>query len=295
MQMKSVKKNQFAGLKDKCFYFPDGIVSLPYVHFLLNKVREEKEKQRPEWVTGIETDEQREAEIQSCFSNIVEFHLATEPNELVSLIEKFKLRTTDIRNNESNSFFGKKISMDCVIVMDYVSGIADNFKKFAEFLTVCRKYRYLCIYVFHIIMPENQIWKKILSQNNIFNIFPSSVSYNTVAKILQSNCRQTTKKYVPALLMWLNRVFSDLTKADEQHCLTIDCSVVNKNDPSRYRTQADEIEKQICYFDKPHDDKLYNVFISNRIKTENFSNAIYFKIDGVQGEDKTFDAEKTWK
>ena len=183
--------------------------------------------------------------------------------------------------------------MDCVIVMDYVSGIADNFKKFAEFLTVCRKYRYLCIYVFHIIMPENQIWKKILSQNNIFNIFPSSVSYNTVAKILQSNCRQTTKKYVPALLMWLNRVFSDLTKADEQHCLTIDCSVVNKNDPRRYRTQADDPEKQICYFDKPHDDKLYNVFISNRIKTENFSNAIYFKIDGVQGEDKTFDAEKT--
>ena len=78
-------------------------------------------------------------------------------------------------------------------------------------------------------MPENQIWKKILSQNNIFNIFPSSVSYNTVAKILQSNCRQTTKKYVPARLMWPNRVFSDLANTDERHCLTTDCSGVNKN------------------------------------------------------------------
>ena len=162
---------------------------------------------KTEWVTSIEIDEQREAEIQPCFSNKVEFHLATEPDDLVSLIEKFKLRTWDITNNESNSVFEEKISMDRLIVMDDVSGIVDNCIKFAEFLAVCRKYRYNCIYVIHIIMRENQIWKKILPQTNIFNIFPSSVPYNTVAKILQSNCRQATKKYVPASLMWLNRVF----------------------------------------------------------------------------------------
>ena len=78
-------------------------------------------------------------------------------------------------------------------------------------------------------MQENQIWKKVLSNTNIFNIFSSSVQYNTIAKILQSNCRQTTKKYVPARSVWLNRVFSDLAN-----------------------------------------DELYNVFIINRIKTENF-------------------------
>ena len=137
-------------------------------------------------------DEQREAEIQSCFSNKVEFHLVTEPNDLVSLIENFKLRTRDITNNENISVFGKKNLMDR-LVMDDVSGIADNCKKFAEFLTVCRKYRYHCIYVFHIIMLENQILKKLLSQNNL-NIFPSSVPYSTVANIFQSNCRQTTTK-----------------------------------------------------------------------------------------------------
>ena len=69
----------------------------------------------------------------------MEFHLATEPDELVSLTEKLKLRTRDITNNENNSVFGEKISMDCLIFMDNVSGIADNCKKFAEFLTVCRK------------------------------------------------------------------------------------------------------------------------------------------------------------
>ena len=53
MQMKYVKKTQFAGLNDKSFYFLDGIVSLPFGHFLLKKVREEKEKHRADLHTKI--------------------------------------------------------------------------------------------------------------------------------------------------------------------------------------------------------------------------------------------------
>ena len=53
MQMKSVKKTQFAGLNDKFFYFHDGIVSLPFGHFSFNKVREEKEKHRADLHTKI--------------------------------------------------------------------------------------------------------------------------------------------------------------------------------------------------------------------------------------------------
>ena len=84
--------------------------------------------------------------------------------------------------------------------------------------------------------------------------------YNTVAKIMQSNCRQTLKKYIPARSMWLHRVFTDLANTDERYCLTTDCSGVNKNGPGRYRTQADDPEKQICYFNKPNNDELYNIF-----------------------------------
>ena len=43
MKMKSVNKTQFAGLYDKRYYFYDRIVSLPFGHFLLEKVRKEKE------------------------------------------------------------------------------------------------------------------------------------------------------------------------------------------------------------------------------------------------------------
>ena len=183
--------------------------------------------------------------------------------------------------------------MDCLIVMYDVSGVADNCKKFADFLTVLRKYKYHCIYVFHVIAPETQIWKKNLSQTNIFNIFPSSVPYNTVSKILQSNCKQTRKKYIPACSMWLHRVFTDLANTNKRHCLTIDCSGVNKNGPGRYRTQADNPDKQVCYFNKTCDDEFYNVFISERINSGSFDKGIYFQITRVRDNNETFDAEKT--
>ena len=92
-----------------------------------------------------------------------------------------------------NSLFGKNKKMDRHIVMDDVSGVADISKKFANLLTVSRKFGYHCVYVFHVITPATQIWQKIISQTNIFNIFPSSVPQDTVSKILQSNCLAQSK------------------------------------------------------------------------------------------------------
>ena len=135
--------------------------------------------------------------------------------------------------------------------------------------------------------------EKNLSQANIFNIFPSSIPYNTVSKILQSNCRQTRKKYIPARSMWLHRVFTDLANTNKIHCLTIDCSGVNKNRPGRYRTQADNPDKRVCYFNKTRDDEFYNVFRSERINSESSDKGIYFQITRVRDNNETFDAEKT--
>ena len=85
--------------------------------------------------------------------------------------------------------------MNRLIVMDDVSGVADISKKFANFLTVSRKFGYHCVYMFHVILPSTQICQKIISQTNIFNIFPASIPHNTVSKILQSNCITQTRKY----------------------------------------------------------------------------------------------------
>ena len=50
------------------------------------------------------------------------------------------------------------------------------------------------------------------------------------------------------------------------------------------RSAADNPDEQLCYFNKPNDDEYYNVFISKRIKAENFSERIYFKIERVRGK-----------
>ena len=120
------------------------------------------------------------------------------------MIERLKLRAHDIvdDNDGVNYLFDENKKMDCLIVMGNVSSVADISKKFAIFLTVSRKFGYHCGYVFHVI-ATSQIWQKVISQTNIFNVFPSSV-----VNILQSNCIIQSKKYVPIRSLWLNWVFT---------------------------------------------------------------------------------------
>ena len=106
---------------------------------------------KTEWISGIDIDEKREAEIQSSFSNETEFHIAKEPEELDSLIETFKLRSKAEDNEKDTknvkSLFGKNKKVDRLIIMDDVSGVADISKKFANFLTVSRKFGYHWVYL----------------------------------------------------------------------------------------------------------------------------------------------------
>ena len=135
---------------------------------------------------------------------------------------------------------------------------------------------------------------KIISQTNIFSIFPASVPHNTVGKIIQSNCILQNKKHVPARSLWLNKNVTDLANSHKKHCLTIDCGYINKNGAGQYRSSADNPEKQVCYFDKPNGDVFYNTFISKRIKGDKSNEGIYFKIEKVRGKTdrEHFDAKR---
>ena len=64
--------------------------------------------------------------------------------------------------------------------MDDISGAADISKKFANFLTVSRKFGYNCVYIFHVIGPASRIWQKLFLKQ--IYIFPASVPHNAVAK-----------------------------------------------------------------------------------------------------------------
>ena len=255
---------------------------------------------KTEWVSGKTIDKKRQGEIQSYFSNETEVHVAEDEDELKALIETFKQRSEENEDNQNNknenvnSLFGENRKLDRLIIMDDVSGIADTSKYFSNFLTVSRNYGYTCVYVFHVINSSSQIWQKIISQTNIFNIFPATVPFNSVSKIIQSNCILQSKKYVPVRSLWLSRVFNDLANSHERHCLTLDCGYQNKNGPGRFRSSAENPEKQVCYFNKSGDDVYYNTFISERIKEGEFANQIYFKIEKVKGynDKENFDAKK---
>ena len=138
--------------------------------------------------------------------------------------------------------------------MDDVSGLADKLKKFVSFLTVARKFDYTCVYIFHVIYPEKSIWRTILSQTNIFNIFPASVSLAQGRRILESVCIRKTRKYIPQSALWISRLFTELANRNDRVCLTLNCSGINKNRIERFRTEAEKPDFQTCYFNVANDE-----------------------------------------
>ena len=237
------------------------------------------------WVSGIKLNESREAEIESNFSCDISFFYPNDINELADLIEEFKLEVeTEETENENVTIFGEIINRDRLIVFDDVSGLADHSNKFANFLTVARKYKYNCVYIFHTIYPEKATWKTILSQTNIFNIFPASVSLNSVKRILDGSCVRKTTRYIPRSLLWINRLFIELANKSQKICLTLDCSNTNRDGPSRFRSEADNPDKQVCYFNTPTDEQVYNEFIARRIKSKELKDEIHFEITDVKSK-----------
>ena len=234
------------------------------------------------WLSGIRLNQKREAEIESNFNCDVHFAYPHDKEELSDKIEEYKLESEHENENENNinnvNSFGENKKRDKLIVFDDVSGLADDSKKFASFLTVARKYNYNCIYAFHTIYTEKTNWRTILSQTNIFNIFPASVPISSVKKILELSCIRKTSKYIPQASLWISRLFIELANKNDKVCLTLDCSNVNIDGPGRFRTKADNPETQFCYFNTPNDEQVFNRFVSKYINSEKHLNDHLFEI-----------------
>ena len=112
-----------------------------------------------DWISKIELSVAREHQVREsfCYAS-VEFHY---PNDLAEFETTLKLLKDNKKNVNSNINdeaddlgIGEKDVLDRLIVMDDVSGLADKSNKFCSFFTVSRKYRYSCIYIFHIAFPN---------------------------------------------------------------------------------------------------------------------------------------------
>ena len=168
---------------------------------------------KAERIQGISLTKKREAEIQTNFSCEVEFYYPTDNDEFDSILEELKSKSrgdeetaddNDDYETNVNNVFGENSIRDRLIVFDNVSGLADNSKKFASFLTFARKCNYNCVYIFHTIYPKKANWQRILSQTNIYNIFPATVPLNSVRKILEGDCIRKTSKYIGSVGFLLN-------------------------------------------------------------------------------------------
>ena len=149
------------------------------------------------------------------------------------------------KNDIVNSGFGEKTNRDRLIVMVDISGLADESKKFVSFLTVARKFNYTYVYIFHTIYLEKSIWRTILSYTDIFNIFPASVSLASVQKVIEGVCIRNTRNYIPQSALWISRLIK-LANRNDRVCLTLDCSVINKDGPRKFRTEADRPDFKTC-------------------------------------------------
>ena len=69
--------------------------------------------------------------------------------------------------------------------------------------------------------------------------------------------------------------------------LTIDSSQINKNGPGRFRTEANNPDKLVCYFNWQNNDQMFNIFMSSGINQQETEKGIYFQIDRVRSKTKT--------
>ena len=194
---------------------------------------------KAEWVSFIKLDKPREGEIQSCFDTELDFHYPRNKEQFEELLEYFKIKSNKAEAEQPETYSSSS---------NYLEKYEEK-SQIANFLTVARNFGYHCLYIFHAIHPEKSVWKTILSQTNLLNIFPASVPLSTVKKVLEANCIRNSNKYIPVNSLWITKLFIRLANNEtEKTCLTIDCTGFNPNGPGRFRTDAANLLTQTCFF-----------------------------------------------
>ena len=125
----------------------------------------------------------------------MQFSYPNDIDDFNYLIGDFMQNRSDyIDNNE-----GESLPVTRLIVMDVVSGLADNkSEELLNFLTFSRKYGFSWLYVFHTICLGRQSWTMIMSQTHIFNCFPESIHSSRILKTLSlfaSRQKNQTSKF----------------------------------------------------------------------------------------------------
>ena len=137
-------------------------------------------------------------------------------------------------------------------------------------------------------LHKKTIWKLILLQAKVLNIFPGSIEHFSVPKFISANCLCGTVSYVSKNELWLKRLWLRLAGKSCKSCLTIGCCcVINSNGAGKFWKRANVKTK----------DKFHNSFISKMIWQ---TDSVHFQIDRVlsrskKSSDTTFSATSELK
>ena len=125
------------------------------------------------WVSAVELSVKREAEIDSYIESKVEFYYSKSECELkkkfnnLENVYREKLEKKSVVPGTEGNGKGEYIERD------NVTGLADKSHSFIRFLTYCCQFGYSVLYIFHEPALCSPRWKDILSQTQIFCVFPS--------------------------------------------------------------------------------------------------------------------------
>ena len=169
------------------------------------------------WISQVGLSKQREAEIDPCFEPKVEFYQPQDEYNLkktftdLENLYKERVEKNKIPQNEGSSM-GEHVERDGLMVLDDVSGLADHSPSFITFMTVCRKLGNSLLYVFHETAQSSPRWKDMLSQMQIFCVFPLALDLviNYLMKFVTRS--GSGRGYVSRQQMWIANLVRALLK-----------------------------------------------------------------------------------
>ena len=95
--------------------------------------------------------------------------------------------------------------------------------------------------------------------------------------------------YLPNKNVWLNKLYFQISNSQERKCLTIDTRDVNKFEPGKCRTNANDGEEQMCYFNKNKGDTHFSSFLSQRCQAEPINFSIVKQIFDIEFINKSLE------
>ena len=129
-----------------------------------------------------------------------------------------------------------------------------------------------------------------MAQTHIFNFFPGSIHNSKILKTLSRFASQHKSSYLPSQSIWINKLYFDISTSKQKQCLTVDTRPINDLRRGKFRIQADNGQKQICYYNRGKSDTHFNSFLAKRKHTSP-NNNISFSIVKILSKSNNLDVE----